>query len=147
MVGTSRACFKKNSSLHVSPKNFRTTFLGIVPQNLQFLSVENSDDLFFLSHHQIFATNFFTTFLQFYLNYIFFSPSVFSYFAHDESYSYFLHTIHPLYTHPHAVFTFLHLALCSRNSSYCIHHLFRLNSSLHKQPFIQWRFYIGARGG
>src|SRR6218665_1590984 len=57
-----------------------------------------------------------------------------------EFYSYFLHNIHPLYTHPHAVFTFLHLALCSRNSSYCIHHLFRLNSSLHKQPFITAHF-------
>src|SRR6218665_243063 len=43
----------------------------------------------------------------------------------------FLHTITPLYAHPHTVFAFLHLALCSRNSSYSIHHLFRLNSSLH----------------
>ena len=32
-----------------------------------------------------------------------FCPSVFSYFTNDESYSYFWHTIHPLYTHPHAV--------------------------------------------
>src|SRR6218665_3093003 len=46
----------------------------------------------------------------------------------------------PLYAHPHAVFAFPHLALCSRNSSYCIHHLFRLNSSLHKQPFITAHF-------
>ena len=41
-----RACFKKNSSLHIWPKNFRTTFLGILPQILQFLSVENSDEFF-----------------------------------------------------------------------------------------------------
>src|SRR6218665_164606 len=46
-----------------------------------------------------------------------FFPSVFSYFTNDDSYSYCLHTIHSLYTHPqHAVFTFLHLALCSCNS-------------------------------
>jgi len=49
-VPSPRACFKKNSPLHIRPKNFRTTFLGILPQNLQFLAVENSDDLFF-SHH------------------------------------------------------------------------------------------------
>src|SRR6218665_870985 len=52
----------------------------------------------------------------------------------------FLHTTTPLYAHPHAVFAFLHLALCSQNSSYSIHHLFRLNSSLHKQPFITAHF-------
>src|SRR6218665_255204 len=37
-------------------------------------------------------------------------------------------------------FTFLHLALCSRNNKYCIRHLFILNSSLHKQPFITAHF-------
>src|SRR6218665_803426 len=41
-----------------------------------------------------------------------------------------------LYTHPHAVFHVLHLALCSRN----IRYLFLLNSSLHKQPFITAHF-------
>src|SRR6218665_3431370 len=82
----------------------------------------------FFSHHPFFTI---------------FCPSVFLYFTHDESYSYFLHTIHPLtslYTHPHAVFTFMHLALCSRNSEYCIHHLFLLNSSLHKHSFITAHF-------
>jgi len=37
-------------------------------------------------------------------------------------------------------FTFLHLALCSRNNKYYIRHLFLLNSSLHKQPFITAHF-------
>src|SRR6218665_3619701 len=37
-------------------------------------------------------------------------------------------------------FTFLHLALCSRNSEYYIRHLFVHNSSLHKQPFITAHF-------
>src|SRR6218665_3302764 len=55
--------------------------------------------------------------------------------------SYCLHSIHPLYrpTHPH-FFTFLHLALCSRNNEYYIRHLFLLNSSLHKPPFITAHF-------
>ena len=51
---------------------------------------------------------------------------IFYNFTDDDSYSYFLHTIHPLYIYPHAVFTFLHLSLFSHNSSYCIHHLFLL---------------------
>ena len=43
--------------------------------------------------------------------------------------------------HTHMLFfTFLHLALCSRNNKYCIRHLFLLNSSLHKQPFITAHF-------
>src|SRR6218665_1504774 len=37
-------------------------------------------------------------------------------------------------------FTFLRLALCSRNSEYYIRSLFLFNSSLHKQPFITAHF-------
>ena len=33
-----RACFKKNSSLHICPKNFWTTFLGYYPKILYFIS-------------------------------------------------------------------------------------------------------------
>src|SRR6218665_1304335 len=41
-----RACFKKNSSLHIWPKIFRTTcFRNFTPKST-ILSVENSDDLF-----------------------------------------------------------------------------------------------------
>src|SRR6218665_119078 len=43
-VRHARACFKKNSSLRIWPKISERPFLGILPQNLQFLSVENSDD-------------------------------------------------------------------------------------------------------
>jgi len=42
----SRACFKKNSSLHIWPKNFSTTFFRILSKNVTFLSLKNSDDLF-----------------------------------------------------------------------------------------------------
>src|SRR6218665_1877034 len=41
-----RACFKKNSSLHIWPKNFSTTFFRILPQQFYILSLKNSDDLF-----------------------------------------------------------------------------------------------------
>src|SRR6218665_1731688 len=57
--------------------------------------------------------------------------------------SYCLHTVHPLTPciHTHMLFfTFLHLALCSCNSEYYIRHLFLLNSSLHKHPFITAHF-------
>ena len=37
-------------------------------------------------------------------------------------------------------FTFLRLALCSRNNKYSIRHLFLTKSSLHKQPFITAQF-------
>src|SRR6218665_1195970 len=64
-----------------------------------------------------------------------------SYFTDDDSYFLlFAHYAPPCITHPHAGFTFLHLALCSRSSKYCIHHLFLLDSSLHKQPFITAHF-------
>src|SRR6218665_2501901 len=43
--------------------------------------------------------------------------------------------------HTHMLFyTFLCLALCSRNNKYSVNHLFLLNSSLHKQPFITAHF-------
>jgi len=38
MQGRRRACFKKNSSLHICPKNFWTTFLGFYPKILHFIS-------------------------------------------------------------------------------------------------------------
>src|SRR6218665_1228961 len=41
-----RACFKKNSSLHIWQKNFSTTFFRILPQKCNILSLKNSDDLF-----------------------------------------------------------------------------------------------------
>src|SRR6218665_1737233 len=43
-----RSCFKKNSSLHIWPKNFWTTFFRILPQKFYILSLKNSDDLIFL---------------------------------------------------------------------------------------------------
>src|SRR6218665_2474973 len=47
----------------------------------------------------------------------------------------------PFYAYPHMLFyTFLHFALCSRNNKYSVNHLFLLNSSLHKQPFITAHF-------
>src|SRR6218665_3312445 len=70
-------------------------FSEILPQNLQFLSVKNSDDFFLV-------ITFFTIFC----------PSVFSYFTHDESYSYFLRTIHP-YTHTHMLFSRFYTLLCA----------------------------------
>ena len=89
-----RACFKKNSSLHIWPKMFRTTFLGILPPNLQFypskiLMTFFSPPLFTISYPCAFDRlpriscsltpnfrhiNLLTiVFLGFYLNYIFFS--------------------------------------------------------------------------
>src|SRR6218665_1542008 len=70
---------------------------------------------------------------------IFLAFSTLPCFTHDDSY--FLLFGHytpldPLYTHPHAVFQVLHLALFSRNNKYYIRHLFLLSSSLHKQPSI-----------
>src|SRR6218665_1211587 len=41
-----RACFKKNSSLHIWPKMFRTTFFRNFTPKSTILFVENSDDLF-----------------------------------------------------------------------------------------------------
>src|SRR6218665_378215 len=42
-----RACFKKNSLLHIWPKNFSTTFLGFYPKMYNFIRRKlNSDDLF-----------------------------------------------------------------------------------------------------
>src|SRR6218665_485171 len=52
--------------------------------------------------------------MTFFLVIALFNDFCLSYLTHDKSYSYFWHTIHPLYAHPHAVFAFLHLALCSR---------------------------------
>src|SRR6218665_2654305 len=48
-----RACFKKNSSLHIWPKNFRTTLFWNFTPKSTILSVKNSDDLFFFffCHH------------------------------------------------------------------------------------------------
>src|SRR6218665_1216407 len=46
----------------------------------------------------------------------------------------------PFYAYPHAV---LHVSMpssCSRNNKYSVNHLFLLNSSLHKQPFITAHF-------
>src|SRR6218665_3215825 len=54
--------------------------------------------------------------------------------------TYWLHPLTPsIYTHM-LFFTFLHLALCSRNNKYSMRHLFLLSSSLHKQPFITAHF-------
>src|SRR6218665_2711539 len=80
------------------------------------------------------------------VNDLFLAFSTLPYFTDDDSY--FLLFAHytpldplPLYTHPHAVFhVSIHLALCSGNSEYYIRHLFLLNSSLHKQPFITAHF-------
>ena len=106
-----RACFKKNSSLHIWPKHFWTTIL----------SLQNSDDLFF-SHRPFYR------FLPFRLLQMM-TPI-----------TYWLHPITPsIHTHM-LFFTFLHLALCSRNNKYSMRHLFLLSSSLHKQPFITAHF-------
>src|SRR6218665_1353849 len=49
--------------------------------------------------------------------------------------------LHPLLCIPHMLlYTFLHFVLCSRNNKYSLNHLFLLNSSLHKQPFITAHF-------
>src|SRR6218665_1332486 len=45
---SSRACFKKNSSLHISQKNFSTTFFRILPKN--FLNFSSQKFFFFFSH-------------------------------------------------------------------------------------------------
>src|SRR6218665_3957879 len=149
-----RACFKKNSSLHIWPKMFRTTFLGILPPNLQFypskiLMTFFSPPLFTISYPCAFDRlpriscsltpnfrhiNLLTiVFLGFYLNYIFSlenSDDLFLVITIFTIYALpYFHVLQimtpipnfctlytPLYTHPHAVFTFLHLALCSRNS-------------------------------
>src|SRR6218665_2903425 len=123
-TANSRACFKKNSSLHIWPKNLRTTFfLAILPQNLQFLSFENSDDLFF-SHHP-----FFTIF------------SVLPYF-------HILHMMNPIpifctlytpYIHTHILFSRFYTLLCALltvDTAYTIyffliHHCTNSLSSLH----------------
>src|SRR6218665_2523836 len=60
--------------------------------------------------------------------------------THDDSYFLLLHPLTPsIHTHM-LFFTFLRLALCSRNNKYPIRHLVLLNSSLHKQPFITAHF-------
>src|SRR6218665_2755924 len=43
---STRACFKKNSSLHIWPKNFRTTFFRNFTPKSTILSIKNSDDFF-----------------------------------------------------------------------------------------------------
>src|SRR6218665_3295108 len=53
------------------------------------------------------------------------------------------YSLHPFTPsiHPHMLFfTFLHLALCSRNNRYSMRHLFLFSSSLHKRPFITAHF-------
>src|SRR6218665_2509966 len=82
-----RACFKKNSSLHIWPKNFSTTFFRILPQNCTF---------------------YFSKILMTFFNHRPFLPfSTLPCFTDDDSYFLlFAHYTHldPLYTHPHAVF-------------------------------------------
>src|SRR6218665_2381794 len=101
----SRACFKKNSSLHISQKNFSTTFFRILPKNIYIFSLSKI---------------LMTLFLVIGLLNVVVTP------------------LHPLLCiPPHAV---LHVStLCfmlSYNNKYSVNHLFLLNSSLHKQPFI-----------
>src|SRR6218665_2253543 len=94
-------------------------FLRILPQNLQF----TSDDFFLV-------ITFFTIFC----------PSVFSYFTHDESYSYFcaLYTPTP-YIHTHMLFSRFYTLLCALVTVYTaftiyfflIHHCTSSLSSLH----------------
>src|SRR6218665_1448183 len=43
-----RACFKKNSSLHISQKNFSTTFFRILPE--KFVHFFSQKLTFFFSH-------------------------------------------------------------------------------------------------
>src|SRR6218665_1486356 len=118
-----RACFKKNSSLHIWPKNFSTTFFRILPQNCTF-----------------YFSKILMTFLIIALFYHFLPSRVLQMMT---PISYCLHIIHTLTPCIHTrmlFFTFLHLALCSHNSEYYICHLFILNSSLHKRPFITAHF-------
>src|SRR6218665_2409301 len=94
----------------------RRPFLGFYPKNVYIFSLKNSDDLFFLVialFHDLHALFFYSL----------------------------LHPFTPFYAYPHMLFyTFLHFALCCRNNKYSVNHLFLLNSSLHKQPFITAHF-------
>src|SRR6218665_649011 len=81
---------------------------------------KNSDDLFF-SHLPFFTV---------------FYPSKLLPLRISQHYTPFSTSIHT-----HMLFsTFLQLAFRSVNSECCIHHLFILKSSLHKQPFITAHF-------
>src|SRR6218665_2403552 len=54
-----------------------------------------------------------------------------------------IHPFTPFYVmppHPVLHVSTLKFALCSRNNKYSVNHLFLLNSSLHKQPFITAHF-------
>src|SRR6218665_2434374 len=65
----SRACFKKNSSLHISQKNFSTTFFRILPEKFLNFPLKNSDDFFFFF------------FFFFFFSFFFFSPPFFLVFS------------------------------------------------------------------
>src|SRR6218665_2793073 len=128
-----RACFKKNSSLHIWPKNFSTTFFRMLPKNgtcypstilmtffshrpfLRFSSLPYFTDYpSFLFLNSTFSRKKFLNDL--FYDFSIFCPSVFSYFTDDDSYFFLFAPYTPLlYTHM-LFFTFLHLALCSRNS-------------------------------
>src|SRR6218665_1021421 len=109
-----RACFKKNSSLHICPTNFSTTFFRILPQNFTF---DLSEILMtFFSHHPFLRSStlpyYFDTLPSFlFLNSTFsrqkFLNAFLPCFTDDDSY--FLLFAHytprgPLCIHPHAVF-------------------------------------------
>src|SRR6218665_891682 len=114
---------EKFITAHLAEKFQNDLFLEILPQNLQFLSVKNFDDFFLV-------ITFFTIFC----------PSVFSYFTHDESYSYFcaLYTPTP-YIHTHMLFSRFYTLLCALVTVYTaftiyfflIHHCTSSLSSLH----------------
>src|SRR6218665_2345200 len=118
-----RACFKKNSSLHIWAKNSRTTFFRILHKKI----------LFYLSKILM------TFFLVIYLFLPFSTLLNFCLYV-------FLNTMHPsalLYT-PTCCFPRFYNSLSTHvtvnASECCIHHLFILKSSLHKQPFITAHF-------
>src|SRR6218665_2941732 len=136
---------EKFITAHLAKKFQNDLFRNFTPKST-ILSVKNSDDLFSSLPHFTDCPALTPKFspheflnnlcLGFYLNFTFFLSKILMtffqrpflydflpfrilfifYITDDSSYSYFLHTIHLLYTHLHSVFRFLHLALCSRNS-------------------------------
>ena len=140
-----RACFKKNSSLYIWPKNFPfylSTFLMNFFQSSPTFTIFYSSTKkissrpflrfqpkIFLLISQKFSLPFlvidlFSEFHPLNINIIQITPI-----------SYYFYTLYPLYTQLHPIFPFLHLTFYSPNSKYYIHLLFFLTSSLHKQPF------------
>src|SRR6218665_1045192 len=101
--------------------SFTTFFFKLYPENVQLHRPKN------LMTFLLVIAPFWTVFYTFLLTQMITPISYPSIPAHIIYYIY-------------CFFTFLHLALCSRNNKYFIRHLFILNSSLHKQPFITAHF-------